>query len=133
MTGVVLCNLFPPYGKILAEAGPFTIALGSLEGGVRKAVNLEGLLMLSRAAVPARLALPGSFGRLLSETFRILEQLNGRKGRFRLRGPDGKFSGLAERLDALFIELGGEEAEAGGLYCSPATGMGYSPVKQPRQ
>jgi heptaprenyl diphosphate synthase len=79
--GVVFCNLFPPYGKVLVQAGPLSITLGSLIGGVRKAVTLEGLVMLSKLFVSSGFTLPGSFGRLLGESFRILEKLNERKGK----------------------------------------------------
>jgi heptaprenyl diphosphate synthase len=82
MTGIIVCNLFPPFGRILVTAGPFSIAAGSLESGVRKALNLEGLVMLSKLVVPAQLRLPGTFGRLMTETFRILERLNGYRGLF---------------------------------------------------
>jgi heptaprenyl diphosphate synthase len=82
ITGIVACNLFPPFGKVLASAGPFTIALGSLESGIRKALNLEGLIMLSKLAVPANMSLPGAFGKLLAETFCMLEKLNRYRGLF---------------------------------------------------
>jgi heptaprenyl diphosphate synthase len=125
ITGIVVCNLFPPFGRIFATAGPFTIALGSLESGVRKALNFEGLVMLSKLVVPANMSLPGAFGKLLAETFRILEKLNKHRGLLTGRsaaknGPDNDgTSGIhensadnsaqkkrfMERLDKLLLEL----------------------------
>jgi hypothetical protein len=124
MTGIVACNLFPPFGKVLVTAGPFTVALGSLESGLRKALNLEGLIMLSKLAVPSKLELPGAFGKLLAETFRILEKLNNSRGLFSgstdNNRPDGngadkntvhktdnpaRKTRFMERLDNLLLDL----------------------------
>lgn len=101
MAGIVVCNLFPPFGKVLVQAGPLTITQESLYAGVAKAVQFEGLFMLSKLAVP-RLSLPGSFGILFGETFRILRHLEERKSVL-LSGP--KNSGLVERLDRILIDL----------------------------
>ncbi|MDR2313279.1 MAG: Gx transporter family protein [Spirochaetaceae bacterium] len=109
--GVVFCNLFPPYGKVLVQAGPLSVTLGSLTGGLRKAVTLEGLVMLSRVFVSPGFTLPGSFGRLLGKSFRILEKLNARKGKITgRRGPQNgrgtvKKNRLMEALDELLLEL----------------------------
>jgi heptaprenyl diphosphate synthase len=113
MAGIVICNLFPPFGRVLFEAGPFTIALGSLESGVRKAVNLEGLVMLSKLVVPATPELPGAFGKLLAETFRVLERFNKYRGLFTGKNhknaadnPERK-QRFMERLDLLLLKLSG--------------------------
>jgi heptaprenyl diphosphate synthase len=116
MMGIVVCNLFPPFGRVLATAGPFTVASGSLENGIRKALNLEGLIMLSKLIVPAKLKLPGAFGKLFAETFRILERLNGYRGLFtgsadknrpNNNGADNpaRKKRFMERLDLLLLEL----------------------------
>jgi heptaprenyl diphosphate synthase len=108
IVAVTAFNLFPPYGKVLAVLGPATITLGSLLGGLRKAITLEGLIMLSRLMVHGGLRLPGSFGRLLGESFAVLEKLNGRKSTAGKRGPamDGeKAATLMEKLDRLLCEL----------------------------
>lgn len=127
MAGIIVCNLFPPFGKVIVTAGPFTVALGSLESGLRKALNLEGLIMLSKLVVPAKLKLPGAFGKLLAETFHILERLDRCRGLFTGNGanknrPDGNGANkkamnkskadnpaqkkrFMERLDLLLLEL----------------------------
>jgi heptaprenyl diphosphate synthase len=51
IAGVVLVNLLVPYGRVLAEIGPLHVTAGSLEGGLRKGLTLEGLLMLSTAVI----------------------------------------------------------------------------------
>lgn len=104
---VTAFNLFPPYGKVIASLGPVTITLGSLLGGLRKALTLEGLIMLSKVFVQGRggLSLPGSFGRLLGESFAILEKFNEKKS-----SVDGEKPGLMERLDRLLCELANGEA-----------------------
>lgn len=101
MAGIVVCNFFPPFGKILVQAGPLTVTQESLYAGIAKAVQFEGLLMLSKLAVPY-LSLPGSFGVLFGETFRILRRLEERKN-IMFSGP--KNSSLDERLDKILLEL----------------------------
>ncbi|MDR0316510.1 MAG: Gx transporter family protein [Treponema sp.] len=73
MAGIVFVNLLAPYGKVLAELGPLHITQGSLLAGLKKALVLEGLLMLSGACVKSELRLPGRIGSLLAESFRLLE------------------------------------------------------------
>jgi heptaprenyl diphosphate synthase len=58
IAGVVAVNLLVPYGRVLAEIGPFSITAGSLDGGLRKGVTLEGLLMLSAAVIRGKAAGP---------------------------------------------------------------------------
>jgi heptaprenyl diphosphate synthase len=105
---VTACNLFPPYGKVLLTLGPLTITLGSLLGGLRKALTLEGLIMLSKVFIPdSGVWLPGPFGRLLGESLAVLEKLNGRKSAavdVTDTGDAGK-RGLMEKLDRLLCEL----------------------------
>jgi heptaprenyl diphosphate synthase len=101
---VTACNLFPPYGKVLLTLGPFAITQGSLLGGLRKALTLEGLIMLSKVFIPdSGVWLPGPFGRLLGESLAVLEKLKGRKSAADA-GAAGK-PGLLERLDRLLCEL----------------------------
>jgi heptaprenyl diphosphate synthase len=56
IAGVVFVNLLAPYGRVLAEIGPLSITAGSLDGGLRKGLTLEGLLMLSSAVIRGRAA-----------------------------------------------------------------------------
>jgi heptaprenyl diphosphate synthase len=117
MAGITACNLFPPFGRVLAEWGPFTIALGSLENGVRKAISVEALIMLSKLIVPSMPKLPGPFGKLLAKTLYILDRFNSHKnalapGKIRRKPKfpagekeDGMKNGLARRLDLLLLEL----------------------------
>jgi hypothetical protein len=54
IAGVVFVNLLAPYGRVLAEIGPFSVTAGSLAAGLRKGITLEGLFMLSGLVVRAR-------------------------------------------------------------------------------
>jgi heptaprenyl diphosphate synthase len=54
IAGVALVNLLAPYGRVLAEIGPFPVTAGSLATGLRKGITLEGLFMLSGAVVRVR-------------------------------------------------------------------------------
>jgi heptaprenyl diphosphate synthase len=96
--GIILFNLLAPYGEILFSLGPLQISSGALLAGVRRAVTLEGLLMISRASVRPDLRLPGGFGKLAGETLRLFARLSERK----------KFSwskNWAASIDGLLLEL----------------------------
>jgi heptaprenyl diphosphate synthase len=115
IVAVTAFNLFPPYGKVLAVFGPITITLGSLLGGLRKAISFEGLIMLSRLIVHNGLQLPGSFGRLLGDSFAVLEKLNGRKSALETAADKGDMGdtgkcGLMEKLDRFLCELSSGQA-----------------------
>jgi len=73
IAAIMICNLFPPFGKILFRIGPLIIAEGSILRGFQRAVTMEGLIMFSKLfSVP----LPGKIGGLLQESFGILERMN---------------------------------------------------------
>jgi heptaprenyl diphosphate synthase len=104
IVGISGFNLITPYGRVLAECGGFRLTHGALMGGLRKAFTLEGLLMLSKASIRPDLRLPGTFGSLLADCFRILEQIVSRKSLItRAR--------IIEGIDALLMELSVPEEE----------------------
>jgi heptaprenyl diphosphate synthase len=105
MAAVVFCNLLVPYGRVLAEFGPFRLTQGSLLSGLHKAITLEGLFFLSKAAVGPNLRFPGRFGFFIGESFRLFEQLTEQKGRV-------SRSRFIEALDTLLVELSGKDAPA---------------------
>jgi heptaprenyl diphosphate synthase len=77
--GITAFNLLVPYGRVLASWGIFRITEGALMTGLRRAVTLEGLIMLSRVAIRRDLRFPGSFGALIGESFRLLALIRDRK------------------------------------------------------
>jgi len=96
--GIVLFNLFIPYGQILFSAGIFKISSGALKAGIHRAVTLEGLVMLSRLIIKQDMKIPGLFGELLSDTFKYFTVIMSRKERIR-----GK--NIITAIDNLLIEL----------------------------
>jgi heptaprenyl diphosphate synthase len=96
--GITAFNLLVPYGRILASWGIFRITEGALMMGIRRAVTLEGLIMLSRTAIRRDLRLPGSFGALIGESFRFLALIQERK-------PSITRKNLMDDIDRLMIEL----------------------------
>jgi heptaprenyl diphosphate synthase len=110
---IVLVNLLVPYGRVLAEFGSLRITQGSLLGGLRRAVTLEGLIMLSRASVRPDLRLPGPLGSLIGESLRIFERIAERSGGI----TRGRF---IEGIDALLMELSAEEDPGRGTGDRPA-------------
>jgi heptaprenyl diphosphate synthase len=79
LIGVTAFNLLVPYGRVLASWGIFRITEGALMTGLRRAVTLEGLIMLSRIAIRRDLRFPGSFGALIGESFQLLALIRDRK------------------------------------------------------
>jgi heptaprenyl diphosphate synthase len=106
---VVFFNLLVPYGRVIYSLGPFRITIGALLAGIHRAVTLEALVMLSKAAIRPDLRLPGVFGEILGESFRIFGQIMERK--IAVKGGD-----IAAGIDRLMLELSGEAppASAGG-------------------
>ena len=102
MAGIVFFNLLAPYGKVLFELGALRVTQGSLCAGLRKALILEGLVLLSGACVKSDLRLPGKFGQLLADAFILLEKMRIRKNSIR-RGR------IIEGIDRLMLELEANE------------------------
>ncbi|MDR1302936.1 MAG: hypothetical protein LBK43_10785 [Treponema sp.] len=100
--GIVFFNLLVPYGKVLGTVGIFPITQGALLGGLHKAITLEGLIMLSQASIRADLRLPGFFGSLLGESFRIFEKISQNKARITRKH-------IIEGIDHLLLELSAEQ------------------------
>jgi heptaprenyl diphosphate synthase len=105
--GIIFFNLLVPYGKVLIQAGPLTVTQGALLAGLRRAVTLEGLILLSGAFIRADLRLPGAFGDILGESFRIFAVLEERKTAFS-RGQS------IEGIDGLMLELDRDNAKKNG-------------------
>jgi hypothetical protein len=109
--GIIFFNLLTPYGRVLAEWGPFRVTGGALLAGIRRAFTFEGLLMLSGACLRTGLRLPGSAGALLAESFGMLGELQERRVSLRPRH-------IVEDLDALLLGL-----KSGASAAAPGTGI----------
>jgi len=99
---IIIFNLLIPYGRVLFSIGMFKITIGALEAGVHRAVTLQGLVMLSKAAIRQDLMIPGMFGKMLGESLRIFSELIGRK--YRVTGKN-----IFTEIDNLLLELQGKE------------------------
>jgi heptaprenyl diphosphate synthase len=98
---IVFFNLLVPYGRVICSLGPFQITIGALLAGIHRAVTLEALIMLSRVVIRPDLGLPGAFGEVLGESFRIF-------GQIMERGIAVKDGGIAAGIDRLMLELSAE-------------------------
>ncbi|MCL1928535.1 MAG: Gx transporter family protein [Treponema sp.] len=109
MAMITLCNLFPPFGKVLLKAGPVIVAEGSLLLGLQRAVTMSGLIMFSRLALLSVHRLPGKFGALLQECFGILDKMNsiffGGNKKNSGSGTEKISGGLIQKLDRLLCEI----------------------------
>ncbi|GHT78266.1 hypothetical protein FACS1894130_04550 [Spirochaetia bacterium] len=114
--GIVFFNLLVPYGQVLCSLGVFRITAGALSAGIHRGVTLEALVMLSRASVRQDLRLPGAFGELVGESFRIFALLTERKHIInRTRRSRFRWQDAAAGIDDLLIELSdGVTDDAGG-------------------
>ncbi|GHV19252.1 membrane protein [Spirochaetia bacterium] len=97
-TIIVFFNLLNPFGKVLFSLGSFRITEGALESGLRKAATVEALIMMSRFSISNALNIPGKFGSLLNESFKILFVINENKNRITAKN-------FISDIDALLLEL----------------------------
>jgi len=95
---IIAFNLIIPYGQVLFSAGVFKVTSGALEAGIHRAVTLQALIMLSRAAVRDDLKLPGAFGRLLGESLQMFTALMSRKVRITKGSLTASFDNLIAEL-----------------------------------
>jgi heptaprenyl diphosphate synthase len=109
---IVGFNLLAPYGRVLFSVGVFRLTEGALRAGLQRAVTLEGLIMLSRFAIRRDLRLPGSFGVLIGESFRILALIQERRNTVSAKN-------FIADIDALMLEL--SDTENGAAPASTAT------------
>jgi heptaprenyl diphosphate synthase len=109
---IVFFNLLTPYGRIICSLGPFRITVGALLAGIHRAVTLEALVMLSRAAIRPDVRFPGAFGEILGESFRIFVRITERE--IALKGGD-----IAAALDRLMLELSAEASSVSAPGLSP--------------
>ena len=103
MACIIAFNLLVPYGQIIFSIGVFKITSGALIMGIERAVTLEGLIMLSRAGIRQDLRIPGSFGELIGESFRIFALILDQKHRISRKN-------IIADIDRLMIELSGDSA-----------------------
>jgi uncharacterized membrane protein len=94
MLTIVFFNLLVPYGELLYSIGPLKITSGALLSGLRRAVTLEGLFMLSRFCIRSDLAFPGAFGKLAGESLHIFSRLVEAKNLFTLKNWIESLDGL---------------------------------------
>jgi hypothetical protein len=68
-------NLLQVNGRVLMQVGSFSLTLGALLTGVKKALTLIGMIYLSQYMVSGRPQFPGRFGQLLAKQFLYFEHL----------------------------------------------------------
>ena len=102
--GIVVFNLIIPYGRVLFSIGAFKITQGGLVVGVQRAVTLEGLIMLSRVTIRPDLKIPGLFGELIGESFRIFSVIMNQKQRITRKN-------LMGDIDQMMLDLSSDVGE----------------------
>ena len=118
---IVAFNLIIPYGQVLFSIGSFKITAGALMMGIHRAVTLSGLMMLSRVTIRQDLKIPGLFGELIGESFRLFSIIMNQKQRITRKN-------LIGDIDRMMIELnegGGEAAQSGAAMSSRTKPAGF--------
>ncbi|MDR3145618.1 MAG: hypothetical protein LBU21_05015 [Treponema sp.] len=117
IAGIVFFNLLVPYGQVLFSLGVFRVTIGALTAGIHRAVTLEGLIMLSRVSIRRDLRIPGGFGELIGESFRLFAVIMDSRQRITRKNLTGD-------IDALMLELGEDPSPGSG---TPPAAQGTSP------
>jgi len=102
---IIAFNLVPPHGEVLFSIGAFRITSGALSVGIHRAVTLAGLIMLSRVTIRQDLKIPGLFGELIGESFRLLSIIVSQKQRITRKN-------LIADIDQMMIDLSSGSGEA---------------------
>ena len=105
--GIIAFNLVIPYGRVLFSLGVFRITSGALMTGIHRAVTLSGLVMLSRFTIRQDLKIPGFFGELIGESFRIFNLIMERKYRITF----GSWKNVIAGIDRLMLDLSSANGE----------------------
>lgn len=111
---IVAFNLILPYGRVLFSIGAFKITAGALLTGIHRAVTLEALIMLSRVTIRQDLKIPGLFGDLICESFRIFALIVSRKQRITRKN-------LITDIDEMMLELSGDVGDFPASAEAPAS------------
>ena len=102
---IVAFNLVMPHGEVLFSIGAFRITSGALSLGIHRAATLAGLIMLSRVSIRQDLKIPGLFGELIGESFRLFSAIMNRKQRITRKN-------LIADIDQMMIDLSSDSGEA---------------------
>ena len=105
MLFIVAFNLIVPHGQVLFSIGAFRITSGALWVGIHRAVTLAGLIMLSRAMIRQDLKIPGLFGELIGESFRIFSIIMNQRHRITRKN-------LISDIDQMMVDLSNDSGEA---------------------
>jgi len=116
---IVVFNLIFPSGQVIYTIGAFRITSGALMLGFHRAITLSGLLMLSRVTIRQDLKIPGLFGELIGESFRIFSVIMNQKHRITRKN-------LISDIDRMMVELSGDSA--GALQPDTAVTSGTRPL-----
>jgi heptaprenyl diphosphate synthase len=96
--GIIAFNLILPYGQVLVSIGALRITDRALMTGIHRAATLGALIMLSRVAIRQDLRIPGVFGELIGESFRLFSVIINQKQRVTRKN-------LISDIDRMMIEL----------------------------
>lgn len=120
--GIVIFNLIIPYGRILFSMGPLRITSGALAAGVHRAITFQGLFMISKISIRQDLVMPGSFGKLLSESLRMFSFMMNRKYRISKKIFENNFF---KEIDKLMLDLSSNIQPVPVLFQQKTTLLGY--------
>ena len=113
---IVAFNLIVPHGQVLFVIGGFRITSGALMLGIQRAITLAGLIMLSRVTIRHDHKIPGLFGELIGESFRLFSIMMNKRQRITRKN-------FISDIDQMMIELSSDsgDAEAAKTGTGPAS------------
>jgi len=121
-------QLLTPIGEVIAYIGSFPVTSGALQQGFVRALNLVGLVYVSRYTVSSDLPIPGKLGMLLYRVFYYFEELTAyRVVRDRGAGFRENIKQALLGIDLFLFQLSGPEGGAAGGGLSPETSLKSSP------
>ena len=118
MVCIIIFNLIIPHGRVLFSFGIFSITSGALRAGIHRAITLQGLFLLSKICIREDLEIPGSFGKLLSESLYFFNKLMNRK--VLIKGKN-----IITNIDNMMLELSNENAELSAIQKVKTKPAGY--------
>ncbi|MFW6368460.1 MAG: hypothetical protein ACOCZ9_01870 [Spirochaetota bacterium] len=98
VVSITFFHTLNPFGEVLLELGPYTLARGALRDGLMRGFTIIGLVFISLFSIRPDLKLPGRLGGLLGRVFWYFERIFGSKRKIRV-------SELIESIDEVLESL----------------------------
>lgn len=118
VVSITFFHTLNPFGEVLLELGPYTLARGALRDGLMRGFTIIGLVFISLFSIRPDLKLPGRLGGLLGRVFWYFERIFDSKRKIRVTE---LIESIDEVLESLYPpETAGALAEGKAGSAEPA-------------